>query len=186
MWIEVQGGFFAENPGPSRFVTNASQVSDDLTLVRGDHQLSFGGNVAYWRYYFQSHARSGGVWQFTGDATGRGLSDLLLGRVGRLEHGGPAILPMDQWYMGYYGQDTWRAGRRVTINGGLRWEPYFGQSVLNGAVYNFIPENFRNNVGSKVFVNAPAGLVYPGDEGFATSGRRGVHTPSRSPVTSCP
>src|SRR5436190_11450902 len=25
MWIEVQGGFFAENPGPSRFVTNASQ-----------------------------------------------------------------------------------------------------------------------------------------------------------------
>ncbi|HXD17875.1 MAG TPA: carboxypeptidase regulatory-like domain-containing protein [Vicinamibacterales bacterium] len=176
MWIEVQGGFFAENPGPSRFVTNASQVSDDLTIVRGDHQLSFGGNVAYWRYYFQSHARSGGVWQFTGDATGRGLSDLLLGRVGRLEHGGPAILPMDQWYMGYYGQDTWRVGRHVTINGGLRWEPYFGQSVLNGAVYNFIPENFQNNVRSKVFVNAPAGLVYPGDEGFATSGRRGVHT----------
>jgi len=176
MWIEVQGAFFAQNPGPSRFVTNASQVSDDLTLVRGDHQMSFGGSAAYWRYYFQSHARSGGVWQFTGDLTGRGLSDLLLGRVGRLEHGGPAILPMDQWYMGLYAQDTWRATSRITINGGLRWEPYFGQSVRNGAVYNFIPENFRNNVTSNVFVNAPAGLVYPGDKGFATSGRRGVHT----------
>ncbi|MBI4888856.1 MAG: TonB-dependent receptor [Acidobacteria bacterium] len=176
MWIEVQGGFFAENPGPSRFVTNASQVSDDVTLVRGNHQLSIGASVAYWRYYFQSHARSGGVWQFTGDLTGRGLSDLLLGRVGRLEHGGPAILPMNQWYMGFYGQDTWRAGPRVTINGGLRWEPYFGQSVRSGAVYNFLPENFRNNVTSKVFVNAPAGLVYPGDAGFATSSQRGVHT----------
>ena len=176
MWIEVQGAFFAENPGPSRFVTNASQVSNDLTLVRGDHQVSLGGSAAYWRYYFQSHARSGGVWQFTGDLTGRGLSDLLLGRVARLEHGGPAILPMDQWYFGVYAQDTWRVGRRVTINGGLRWEPYFGQSVRNGAVYNFIPENLRNNVTSKVFVNAPAGLVYPGDEGFATKGRRGLNT----------
>src|SRR5205085_9794056 len=116
--------------------------------------------LASCRYYFQPHAGSGGGWQFTGDATGRGLSDLLLGRVSRLEHGGPAILPMDQWYMGFYGQDTWRAGRRVTINGGLRWEPYFGQSVLNGAVYNFITENFRNNVTSKVLGDAPAGLGY--------------------------
>src|SRR4029450_11338353 len=82
VWIGVQGGFSEETPAPSRFVTSASQVSDDLTLVRGNHQLSFGGNVAYWRYYFQSHARSGGVWQFTGDATGRGLRDLLLGGFG--------------------------------------------------------------------------------------------------------
>jgi carboxypeptidase family protein len=176
MWIEVQGAFFAENPGPSRFVTNASQFSNDLTLVRGNHQVALGGNAAYWRYYFQSHARSGGVWQFTGQLTGSGLSDLLLGRVGRLEQGGPAILPMDQWYVGLYAQDTWRASSRITINGGLRWEPYFGQSVTNGAVYNFIPGNFRNNVTSQVFVNAPAGLVYPGDEGFATAGKRGVRT----------
>ena len=175
MWITVQGGFFAQNPGPSRFVTNASQVSDDLTLVRGDHQLSVGANLAYWRYYFQSHARSGGTWTFTGQLTGSGLSDLLMGRVGRLEHGGPAILPMDQWYMGLYAQDTWRASSRVTINAGLRWEPYFGQNVLNGAAYNFSRDNFRNNTRSQVFVNAPAGLIYPGDAGFPP-GRRGLNT----------
>jgi hypothetical protein len=176
MFMTVQGGFFAQNPGPSRFVTNASQVSNDLTLVQGDHQMSVGASAAYWRYYFQSHARSGGTWTFTGQLTGSGLSDLLMGRVGRLEHGGPAILPMDQWYMGLYAQDTWRASPRVTVNAGLRWEPYFGQSVTNGAVYNFSRENFRNNVTSQVFVNAPAGLLYPGDDGFATSGKRGVHT----------
>ncbi|MGH9257991.1 MAG: hypothetical protein ACRD3C_25810, partial [Vicinamibacterales bacterium] len=175
MWITVQGGFFAQNPGPSRFVTNASQLSDDLTLVRGDHQVSVGASVAYWRYYFQSHARSGGTWTFTGQLTGSGLSDLLMGRVGRLEHGGPAILPMDQWYMGLYAQDTWRASSRVTINAGLRWEPYFGQSVLNGAAYNFSRDNFRNNTRSQVFVNAPAGLIYPGDAGFPP-GRRGLNT----------
>jgi hypothetical protein len=175
MWVTVPGAFRAENAGPSRFETNASQVSDDLTLVRGDHQLSFGANAAYWRYYFQSHARSGGTWTFTGQLTGLALADLLMGRVGRLEHGGPAILPMDQWYMGLYAQDTWRATNRVTINAGLRWEPYFGQSVTNGAAYNFSRENFRNNVTSQVFVNAPAGLIYPGDPGFP-GGKRGLNT----------
>jgi hypothetical protein len=175
MVMIVQGGFEVANRGPSRFLTNASQVSDDLTLVRGNHQLSVGGSVAYWRFSFQSHSRSGGDWNFTGQLTGLGLADFLMGRVGRLEHGGPAILPMDQWYTGAYAQDTWRAGPRVTINAGVRWEPYFGQNVLNGAVYNFSRDNFRNNVRSHVFVNAPAGLIYPGDAGFP-GGRRGINT----------
>ena len=174
MWMRVQGAFEVQNQGNSRFLTNASQVSDDFTLVRGDHQLSFGANAAYWKYYFQTHARSGGFWIFTGQLTGLGLSDLLTGRVGRLEHGGPAILPMDQWYVGLYAQDTWRATPRVTLNYGLRWEPYFGQNVTSGAVYNFSRDNFRNNVGSQAFVNAPAGLLYPGDPGFPP-GQRGLY-----------
>jgi len=175
MVLTVQGGFQVANRGPSRFVTNASQVSDDLTLVRGNHQLSFGASAAYWRFHFQSHSRSAGDWNFTGQLTGLGLADFLMGRVGRLEHGGPAILPMDQWYLGLYTQDTWRAGPRLTINAGVRWEPYFGQNVLNGAVYNFSRENFRNDVRSRVFVNAPAGLIYPGDPGFPP-GKRGLNT----------
>ncbi|MBI4887926.1 MAG: carboxypeptidase regulatory-like domain-containing protein [Acidobacteria bacterium] len=175
MWLRVQGAFEAQNQGNSRFLTNASQLSDDYTLVRGDHQISLGASAAYWKYYFQTHARSGGFWIFTGQLTGLGLGDLLMGRVGRLEHGGPAILPMDQWYMGFYAQDTWRASPRVTINGGLRWEPYFGQNVTSGAVYNFSLENFRTNVQSQTFVNAPAGLLYPGDPGFPP-GKRGLNT----------
>jgi len=175
MWLRVQGAFEAQNQGNSRFLTNASQLSDDFTVVRGDHQISLGASAAYWKYYFQTHARSGGFWIFTGQLTGLGLADLLMGRVGRLEHGGPAILPMDQWYVGLYAQDTWRASPRITINAGLRWEPYFGQNVTSGAVYNFSRENFRNNVRSQVFVNAPAGLVYPGDPGFPP-GQRGLYT----------
>jgi len=174
MWVRVQGAFEAQNLGPSQFRTNASQISEDFTMVRGAHQISVGGSAAYWKYYFETQARSGGFWIFTGQLTGLGLGDLLMGRVGRLEHGGPAILPMDQWYVGLYAQDTWRASPRVTINGGLRWEPYFGQNVTSGAVYNFSRENFRTNARSQTFVNAPAGLIYPGDPGFPP-GQRGLY-----------
>ena len=82
---------------------------------------------------------------------------------------------MSQLYAGLYAQDTWRASSRVTINAGVRWEPYFGQTVLSGAVYNFNKDNFLSNTGSTVYRNAPAGLVYPGDPGFP-SGKRGLNT----------
>jgi hypothetical protein len=176
MVVDVRGNAFqANNPGMSRFTVNASQASDDLTVVRGSHQLAFGGSVAYWRYHFASEARSGGNWRFTGQYTGLGLSDFLMGRVAVLEQGGPARLPMSQLYAGLYTQDTWRANSRVTINAGVRWEPYFGQTVLSGAVYNFSMENFLSNTRSTVYHNAPAGLVYPGDPGFP-SGKRGLNT----------
>jgi hypothetical protein len=172
--LAVTGGFNIANPGGGLFNTNSSQLSDDVTLVRGSHEVSIGADVAYWRHYFFSHARSGGDWLFTGQLTGLGLSDFLLGRVGRLEHGGPAIMPMDQWYLGTYVQDVWKVTPRMTVNAGLRWEPYFGANVLNGAVYNFSLDNFRKGVTSKVFKNAPAGLIYPGDAGFPP-GRTGLN-----------
>ena len=175
MNVNVPGGFAVVNQGPSHSVANASQLTNDLMLVRGTHQISVGGSVAYWRYRLEAHARSGGLWVFTGEATGLGLADLLMGRVGSLTHSGPAVLPMDQWYVGIYAQDSWRASERLTVNAGVRWEPYFGQNLLNGAIYNFSSENFRNNVRSTVFTNAPAGLIYPGDRGFPP-GRSGLYT----------
>ena len=71
-----------------------------------------------------------------------------------------------QWYMGVYGQDTWRVGDRVTLNLGLRWDPYFGTVWENGTISNFSIDNFRAGVRSTSFPNAPAGLLYPGDAGF--------------------
>jgi len=174
VFIVSGNGFQINNPGPSRFTMQASQIGDDVTLVRGDHQIGVGASLAYWQFHFLSHARSGGNWNFTGQLTGLGLADLMMGRVGRLEHGGPAILPMDQWYTALYAQDAWRMTGRITINAGLRWEPYLGQSVLNGSVYNFNRDNFKNNVKTTQYVNAPAGLIYPGDAGFPP-GRTGLN-----------
>jgi hypothetical protein len=71
-----------------------------------------------------------------------------------------------------YAQDAWRATDRITLNAGLRWEPFFGQNMLWGAITNFSPDNFRQGIKSTVFRKAPAGLLYPGDEGFP-SGRSG-------------
>src|SRR5262245_27103644 len=150
-------------------------VSDDLPLVRRSHQFGFGANVRRWKFNTRSTSRTGGTWTIDGSLTGLSLADFLAGRVARLEIGGPSILDIHNWYFGGYAQDAWRVSNRVTINGGLRWEPYFGQSVDNDAIVIWRQENFDRGIRSTVFVNAPPGLIYPGDEGFP-SGKTGLNT----------
>ena len=166
--MAVTGGFnvSAATSTTGVFWTNAYQASDDLTLIKGRHQFGIGASYAYWKSSQTSHARSGGSWMFNGTITGRGLSDLMVGAVGSLEHGVPNLLIMDMNYIGLYGQDQWRMSDRVTVNYGVRWEPYLGQQMLYGGASIFDHDNFLNNVKSQVFVNAPAGMLYPGDAGF--------------------
>ena len=49
----------------------------------------------------------------------------------------PYTLDITQTYFGVYGQDTWRLSSTVTMNYGVRWEPWFPQQHQNNAVYNF-------------------------------------------------
>jgi len=166
--VNVTNGFaFSGGSSVGAEVDNrAYQVQDDLSRVWGRHQVSFGANVAYATLDSFDYANAAGNFTFNGSLTGIGLADFLTGQASQLIHGTPSILHNHQWYIGAYGQDSWRATDRVTLNLGLRWEPYFGTTSENGAISNFALDDFNKGVRSSVFVNAPAGLLYPGDPGF--------------------
>ena len=162
-----------------RVKNTAYQVADDVTLVRGRHQVALGTNVSYWSSDSSDFAHTNGTFTFNGTVTGRGLSDFLTGQASSLEHGAPNSLHMNQWYLGVFAQDAWRATDRVTLNLGLRWEPYFGQAITNGAVSNFVLDNFQKGIKTTRFKNAPAGIIYPGDAGFP-DGSKGTSTQWRN------
>jgi Carboxypeptidase regulatory-like domain/TonB dependent receptor-like, beta-barrel len=164
--FQLGGGTESE----STFNTNAWQFSDDVTLVRGTHQFAFGANAARWTSLSLANVRSPGQLTVTGAVTGLPLTDFLLGRLGLngLVQAAPNTLDMQQTYFGIYAQDTWRMGTRVTLNYGLRWEPFFPPQLVNGAVYQFDITRFQQNVHSTVFPKGPAGLYFPGDTGFPT------------------
>ena len=164
--IGASGMFALVGSGERRSTHELYAVSDDVTLVRGSHQFGFGASTRYWKFDTRSTSRTGGSWTVDGSLTGHSLADFLAGRVARVEIGGPSILDIHNWYLGAYVQDAWRVSNRVTLNAGVRWEPYFGQYVENDAVVLWKKENFDQNIKSQVFLNAPPGLLYPGDEGF--------------------
>ena len=176
MLLSVTGGFSIGSgiQNEAVFKTPSYQVTDDLTVIRGNHQFGIGGSLAFWRSLSRANVRSPGTFAFNGSITGLGLADFLTGNLSSYIQAVPNTLDMEQWYVGLYAQDTWRASPTLTLNYGLRWEPAIAQQIRNGAIYNFDPDRFLRGEKTTVFTNAPPGFLYPGDPGFV-NGQAGMH-----------
>ena len=177
MLLTVTGGFNlgGGTENDAIFHTNSYTIGDDVTMIRGGHQYGFGASVAFWDSLSRANVRSPGTYAFDGGATGLGLADFMLGRPFTFIQSAPNTLDMKQKYFGVYAQDTWTLSPRMTLNYGVRWEPWFPQQHQNGAIYNFSAERFRAGTRSTVFPQAPPGFTYPGDQGFP-NGKAGMFT----------
>jgi hypothetical protein len=138
-------------------------VTEDISWIKGSHQIQFGGTLYQQRLNFYAGAQAIGDANYDGSATGLPLGDFMLGRPQVLTAGTVYGFYIRQYYNALYIQDNWKVNSRLTLNYGLRWEPY--QPAYNNRTENehFDFSAFTQNVHSSVFVNAPAGLVFPGD-----------------------
>jgi len=168
MYLNITSGFLIGTLHDRRDAvwTNAFAVNDDVSHVRGNHQLSFGGNLGL--SYNSTRDRWYGVGQVRifGQVTGHGLGDFLTGAANSFAQAGPHNFTIRQWTPTLYASDTWKATRKWTLTYGARWEPFLPGISKRGQVENFSYERFRQGIKSTVWPNAPAGLYFPGDPGY--------------------
>src|SRR5262249_58239249 len=69
-------------------------------------------------------------------------------------------------YVGAYVQDNWRVRSNLTLNIGVRWEPFIPIKNTYGWVSHFDRAKFDQNIHSTVYPQAPAGLMFPGDQDY--------------------
>jgi len=168
------GGFSVGNgtESNSNFRGNTYEIGNSVSLVRGSHQFVFGGEGAMWNSATYANVRSPGTYNFDNHLSGLILADFMLGALGGvgLDQAEPNTLFTRQWYLGLYAQDTWKISTHLTLNYGVRWEPWFPVIVTNGAILNVDVSRFLQGGKSTLFAKAPAGVIYGGDPGFSKSG----------------
>jgi Carboxypeptidase regulatory-like domain len=168
--VSVTGNGFSVGTGatnPGYFNSKSYQLADDLDLIRGDHQLSFGINWIHSRIETLNNRPTNGAFTFNGQAAGAPLADFLIGTVsGGMIQGNPVYDYDHHDYVGVYAQDEWRVRSNLSFNFGLRWEPFNPVQNTFGWVSHFDQSRFDQNLRSTVYPQAPAGLIFPGDAGY--------------------
>ena len=150
--------------GPTKEIDNTYAYSDNVSWVRGGHNLKSG-------FYFSPYQNNtvydfyvNGAFFFYGPSTSVGsgvdLADFLMGNPDEYLQFGKAPSNIRSHQYAGFAQDDWHVSKRLTINLGLRYEYSSPKYDTQGRSFSFIP-----GLQSQRFPDAPNGLVFPGDQG---------------------
>lgn len=153
-----------------RFGRGSIELQHDWTMSKGNHTLTWGLNVVRKRFNNNTLFHSSGQFAFDGHVTGFGndngfdRADFMLGRFSFFTQNSGEFEERRGTQTGYYFGDTWKVKPGLTINFGMRYEPY-------GLFYDTLDRNqtfdaAANKAGirSTIFKNALPGLFYHGDK----------------------
>lgn len=198
--ISVSSYFSTSSFPPSIMNRSNYSLADDLSWIHGRHTFTFGGAISRGQVLIRDAYLAGGTFSFTADNTanptytgvlsdgtvvtkgkladgsslnsGNALSSFLLGSIRNFQQGAGEFKDDRNYYATVYAQDDVHVSHNLTLNLGLRWEPFIPFYEVKGRVEQFRAENYYAGIKSTQFPNAPAGLLFPGDPGMPKYGVR--------------
>ena len=158
MSLNVSGGPNLAFTGPEQQVYRNWHWKDVMTLVRSAHTFKWGYEGQYVNFDLirGNGARSA---TFTGTRSGNPMADFMLGAFDNVSHGFGAAdsFPL-LWKHQFFIQDEWKLTPRITMNAGLRYEPWFPWEQEYGRY-----TSWEYGTQSTVKADAPRGILFPGD-----------------------
>jgi hypothetical protein len=167
-WHVTLAGYFAVNTGDTnQFLRDEYQFGDTVRWTKGRHQLTLGGEYGYGIGDVVNNFTANGNWTFNAQAgfTNDALADFMIGRFNTLRQGIGEYRRSRFHRLGLFAQDSWKVHRRFNLDLGLRFEPFFPFRELDGKL-----AAWRPGQRSTRYVNAPVGVVFPGDAGVPEGG----------------
>lgn len=145
--INIFGGFRRIGVDLYRPQFQAAQVwqfLDNFTKLVGTHSLTVGYEYHSNTVNFLDLAAPQGYMSFSGlftNTNGFGFADFLLGNVNQTLYNSAIVVHNYIFGNSFYAQDTWRLGKRMTLNYGLRYELYSPTLNRTNALANFNTAN---------------------------------------------
>jgi Carboxypeptidase regulatory-like domain/TonB-dependent Receptor Plug Domain len=148
--------------GPTRYVENTFSWTDSVSWTRGKHNWKLGAGFSPYQENLVYDYYTNGEFDFyTGtDGSGNPYADFLMGAAGGYFQGAlaPSNIRSKSTYL--FGEDEWHTTKNLVLTLGLRYEYNTPKSDTQGRSFSVIP-----GLQSQRFINAPIGMVFPGDPG---------------------
>jgi hypothetical protein len=155
--LSVSGGLAINGSHYGNFTRGDESLRETATLIRGKHDIQFGGEALRISTPMGNEYEEDGVFGFSNSLSGDNTADFMLGAVSNFTQAGGLYLDFTGINWSTFIEDDWRATPRLTVSAGLRWDPFFPYTDSLGRVACFQP-----GAQSTRFPNAPAGLLFGG------------------------
>ncbi len=151
--------------GPQNTYQNNYQLSDSISMTRGRHSFKFGGEFARNQINLLFGIATNGFFVFAPFPFSDPFASFLTGNpVVFFQGGGQFDRGLRNVMVAGYAQDEWRITPHLTLNYGLRYEINTPWVDIRNRMNEWAP-----GLQSKVYPDAPPGLLFPGDPGVARS-----------------
>ena len=162
-FLIVSGYGSVGNPitGPRNTYQNTYQASDSIYWIHGRHSTKFGVEFSRNQINLLFGIATNGFFVFAPFPFSDSFASFLTGQsVTFFQGGGQFDRGLRNYLLAGYAQDEWRVTPRFTLNYGVRYEINTPYTDIRNRLNAWEP-----GVQSKVYPNAPAGLLFPGDPG---------------------
>jgi hypothetical protein len=160
MSYSVSGSINLAYPGVNAQDYESWQFKDTMTFTAGNHTMKWG--YEFIRPVFEFNLALTRSESFTGTRTGNAIADFMIGAFDNstIEFGIADHSPSTMKHQAFI-EDSWKMHPRLTLNYGLRYEPFIPFDQKGGRHTTWVP-----GVQSTVFPDAPRGILFPGDAGL--------------------
>jgi hypothetical protein len=166
--LATQSFSLGPNPeGPTKIHDATFHFQDSVSINRGHHDFKFGADIRRVRNNFDFDFDNNGVFDFGNDQnfTGSDLADFVGGFYDNYEQFSRAVYGIRTTSWHFFGQDSWKIRKRLTLSYGLRYEYNTPLEDPHNEVQGFFPGKQ-----STKFPTAPEGILFSGDPGTPNTG----------------
>lgn len=124
-----------QNMASSNWYQNdtTTQFADSLSISKGTHNIAAGFDTRRVATARTANNNPRGGFTFSGTISNNAAADFMLGLPLQVTTPGPMFRArVGQWRHGFFVNDKWQVGRRLTLNLGLRYELPTAPKSLNG------------------------------------------------------
>jgi hypothetical protein len=164
-------GFFSIGDNPQGFFRRSNYtLVDDVHYLVGKHNLGFGFHLEVSKVDVNNLFRQPGNFTFNSTNTNDAIASFLFGYTFEFSQASGQFFNARDNFYGAYFQDSWKIKPRLTLNLGVRYEPFIPWRESQGRMGSFFPTLWASGTHSTVYPLAPAGLRFAGDPGFNSRG----------------